>query len=115
MARIDSRQARRMMRQLGMKMEEVPDVERVILQGKNREIVVEDPAVTMIDMKGQKIFQITGRITEKTLEKEVEIPEEDVQLVAQQAGVSPERARAALKEAEGDLAKAILVLTTTKR
>ena len=116
MARIDSRRARRMMRQLGMKMEEVPDVERVILQGRNREIVVEDPAVTMIDMQGQKIFQVTGsRITERTLEKEVEIPEEDVQLVAQQAGVSPERARAALKEAEGDLAKAILILTTTKK
>ena len=116
MARIDSRRARRMMRQLGMKMEEVPDVERVILQGRDREIVVEDPAVTVIDMKGQKIFQVTGsRITERTLEKEVEIPEEDIQLVAQQAGVSPERARAALKEAEGDLAKAILILTTTKK
>lgn len=116
MARIDSRRARRMMRQLGMKMEEVPDVERVILQGREREIVVEDPAVTVIDMQGQKIFQVAGsRITERALEKEVEIPEEDVQLVAQQAGVSPERARAALKEAEGDLAKAILMLTATKR
>ncbi len=115
MARIDSRRARRMMRQLGMRMEEVPDVERVILQGREREIVVEGPVVTVIDLKGQKIFQVTGgRITERALEREVEIPEEDVQLVAQQAGVTPERARAALREAEGDLAKAILLLTTTK-
>jgi len=111
LARIDSRRARRMMRQLGMRMEEVPDVERVILQGREREIVVEGPVVTVIDLKGQKIFQVTGgRITERMLE----IPEEDVQLVAQQAGVTPERARAALREAEGDLAKAILLLTTTK-
>jgi nascent polypeptide-associated complex subunit alpha len=42
----------------------------------------------------------------------VEIPEEDVLLVAQQANVSMERARAALEDAEGDLAKAILVLST---
>jgi len=118
MARIDSRRAKRMMRQMGMDMEEVPNVERVILQGKDREIVVEDPAVAVITMSGQKVFQVTGgRITERVLKKEVktpEIAEEDVQLVAQQAGVSPERARAALKEAEGDLAKAILLLTTTK-
>ena len=115
MARIDSRRARRMMKQLGLKMEEVSDVKRVILQGRSREIVVEDPVVTVINMKGQRVFQVAGgQITERTLEKEVEIPEEDVQLVAQQAGVSPERARAALIEAEGDLAKAILMLTTMK-
>jgi len=119
MARIDSRRARRMMKQMGMNMEEIPDVERVILQGGGREIIVEDPAVTVIDMRGQKIFQVTGsRITEKALKMEVktpEIAEEDVQLVAQQAGVSPERARAALKESEGDLAKAIFLLSTTKK
>jgi len=119
MARMDSRRARRMMKQMGMNMEEVPDVERVILQGRGREIVVEAPAVAVITMSGQKIFQVTGgKITEKVLKEEAkapEIAEEDVQLVAQQAGVSSERARAALKEAEGDLAKAILLLTPTKK
>jgi len=119
MARIDSRRAKRMMKQMGMNMEEIPDVERVILQGKDREIVVEDPAVAVITMSGQKVFQVTGgRVTERALKKEAKMPEvaeEDVQLVAQQAGVSPERAMAALKEAEGDLAKAILILTAAKK
>jgi len=38
--------------------------------------------------------------------------EEDVDLVSQQAGVSREKARSALIEAKGDLARAILLLTT---
>lgn len=116
MARMDSRRARRMMKSLGMNMEEFPDVVRVILQAADREIVIEEPAVTAIDVKGQKVFQVTGgRVSERTVAgvtPEVrEVPEEDVQLVAQQAGVSLDKARAALKESQGDLAKAILLLS----
>ena len=43
--------------------------------------------------------------------KKVQIPEEDVILVAQQANVSLEEARAALEQTGGDLAQAILLLT----
>ena len=113
MSRIDSRRARRMMKQMGLKMGELSDIERVILQGPSREIVIEGPAVTVIDMKGQRMYQVAGgRVTEKAVEKALVIPEEDVLLVAQQAGVSMDRARAALEGAEGDLARAILMLTT---
>lgn len=118
MARIDSRRARRMMKSMGLNMEEFPDVKRVILQASDREIVVEEPAVTMIDVKGQKVFQVTGgRVSERSLREVAptpmpEVPDEDVQLVAQQAGVSLDKARAALKESQGDLAKAILLLGT---
>ena len=113
MSRIDSRRARRMMKQMGLKMDDLGDIERVILQGKGREIVIEGPAVTVIDMKGQRMYQVTGgKATETAKEKELVIPEEDVLLVSQQAGVSMERARAALEDAEGDLARAILMLTT---
>jgi len=102
-----------MMKKMGLKMDELGDIERVILQGRGREIVIEGPAVTAIDMKGQRMYQVAGgSVTERALEKELVIPEEDVLLVAQQAGVSMDRARAALEEAEGDLAKAILMLTT---
>ena len=38
--------------------------------------------------------------------------EEDIQLVSQQAGVDEEKAKNALEEAKGDLARAILLLTT---
>lgn len=114
MSRVNSRRARRMMKQMGLKMDELGDIERVIMQGRKREIVIEGPAVTAINMQGQKIYQVAGgTVTEKALEAKVEIPEEDVLLVAQQANVSMERARVALEDAEGDLAKAILLLTTS--
>jgi len=102
-----------MMKQMGLKMDELGDIERVILQGQGREIVIEGPAVTVIDMKGQRMYQIAGgKVTETVTEKELVIPEEDVLMVSQQAGVSMERARAALEDTEGDLARAILMLTT---
>jgi nascent polypeptide-associated complex subunit alpha len=93
----------------------MPDVVEVILKTATKEIIIENPEVAVMDMRGQKIFQIMGeKIVEKPIEKKVAIPEEDVQLVAQQAGVSPEQARAALEQTEGDLAQAILLLSQTK-
>ena len=102
-----------MMKQMGMKMDELGDIETIILQGPKREIVIEGAAVTSINMQGQKMYQITGgTATETKKETEIDIPEEDVLLVAQQANVSVDRARAALEDAEGDLARAILMLST---
>jgi nascent polypeptide-associated complex subunit alpha len=112
MSRVSSRRARRMMKQMGLKMDELSDIERVILQGKKREILIEGPAVASIDVQGQRMYQVAGgSVTETALEKGLEIPEEDVLLVAQQTGVSIERAKTALEDAEGDLARAILMLT----
>jgi nascent polypeptide-associated complex subunit alpha len=97
---------------MGLRMDTLTDIEEVILRGKDREIVIEKPLVTLLDMKGERVYQISGgRVKEKQLER-VRIPEEDILLVAQQAGVSLEEARKALEEAEGDLAKAILMLKT---
>ena len=112
MSKVSSRRARRMMKQMGLKMDELSDIERVILQGPRREIVIEGPAVTAINVQGQRMYQVAGgTVTEESFEKKLEIPEEDVLLVAQQTGVSMERARTALEDAEGDLARAILMLT----
>jgi nascent polypeptide-associated complex subunit alpha len=80
-----------MMKQMGMKMDELSDIETVILQGPKREIVIEGAGVTSINMQGQKMYQIAGgTATETKKEPEIEIPEEDVLLVAQQANVSKE-------------------------
>lgn len=115
MRRINPREARRMMQRMGMSMGAMPDVEQVIFKTSTKEIIVENPEVAVMEMQGQKIFQVTGeKIVEKAVEKAVKIPEEDVQLVAAQANVSPEQARAALEQTEGDLAQAILLLSQTK-
>ena len=97
---------------MGLKMDTLTDVEEVIIRGRDREIVIEEPIVAVLDMRGERVYQITGgRVKERGLERK-SIPEEDILLVAQQAGVSLEEARKALEEAEGDLAKAILMLKT---
>jgi len=115
MRRMNPREAKRMMQRIGMNMGAMPEVEQVIFKTSTKEIIVENPEVTVMEMQGQKIFQVMGeRITEKTVEKAVKIPEEDVQLVATQANVSPEQARAALEQTKGDLAQAILLLSQTK-
>ena len=51
-----------------------------------------------------------GNDTEEIIKEESKISEEDVLLVSQQANVSEEVARNALKESDGDLAQAILKL-----
>jgi len=107
------RAMRRMLKRMGMEMAPLAGVEEVIIRLSDRSLVMEDPEVFMVEVGGQRIYQIVpGRIREELVEaKRPAIPEEDVQLVAQQAGVSLEEARAALEEAGGDLAKAILLLT----
>ncbi len=108
--RVSPREAKRMMQRMGLSMEGIPDVEEVIIRTSAKEITVESPEVAVLDMHGQKIFQVTGHVTEKKIEKEIEIPEEDVRLVADQTGKSMEEAKKALEETGGDLAKAILLL-----
>jgi nascent polypeptide-associated complex subunit alpha len=112
---MNPREAKRMMQRMGMNMGAMPEVEQVVFKTSTKEIIVENPEVTVMEMQGQKIFQVMGeRITEKAVEKAVKIPEEDVQLVATQANVSPDQARAALEQTKGDLAQAILLLSQTK-
>lgn len=112
--RMNPREARRMMQRMGMSMDNVQDVTQVIIKTTSKDIIIEQPEVSILNMQGQKIFQVAGgTITEKTPERatpKLAIPEEDIQLVADQTGKTTNEARKALEECEGDLAKAILLL-----
>ncbi len=109
--RVSPREAKRMMQRMGMSMDAVSDVEQVVIKTSSKEITIEEPEVAILEMGGQKIFQVTGgKITEKVTERKLAVPEEDVKLVADQTGKSLEEARKALAECGGDLAKAILLL-----
>jgi len=100
-----------MMQRMGMSMDAVPDVEQVIIKTSGKEITIEEPEVAILEVQGQRIFQVAGgKISEKVTERKLTFPEEDVRLVADQTGKSIEEARKALEECEGDLAKAILLL-----
>ena len=107
------RDAMRMMEKMGMKMDEVPDVTSVIIRTASKDIVIEDPSVTAINMQGQTMYQIAGgRVSEAQPQPSAQSgsSDADIQLVAQQTGKSVEESRKALIEAGGDLAKAILSL-----
>lgn len=110
------RDTKRLMKRMGLSMDVMPDVQQVVFKTSVKEIIVEEPEVAILNLKGQKVFQVTGgKITEKILaaeEKKLMIPEEDIRLVADQTRKSVEEARQALEESGGDLAKAILLLQT---
>lgn len=110
--RVNPREAKRMMQRMGLNMDAMPDVQQVIIKTSSKEITIEEPEVAMLEMQGQKIFQVTGgKVTEKAAERKMPgVAEEDVRLVADQTGKSMEEARRALEESQGDLAKAILLL-----
>ncbi|MCV0400289.1 MAG: transcription factor [Nitrosarchaeum sp.] len=112
MMRGGNREMRRMMDKMGLDMKEIPNVQEVIIKTDKKEIIVTKPAVTEMKAKDNSIFTVT---TDSYEERELDVPifsEEDIQLVSQQAGVDEEKAKHALEEANGDLARAILLLTT---
>lgn len=112
MMRGGNREMRRMLDRMGLEMKEVNNVQEVIIKTDTKEIIITKPAVTEMKAKDNSIFQV---IAESYEERELEIPifsQDDIMLVAQQANVSAEDATRALTEAKGDLARAILLLTT---
>jgi len=112
MMRGGNREMRRMMDKMGLDMNELPNVQEVIIKTDKKEIIITKPSVTEMKAKDNSIFTVTADSYE---EMELEVPifsDEDIQLVSQQAGVDEEKAKSALEEAKGDLARAILLLTT---
>ncbi len=106
---MNPRQMRKLMKQMGIKMEELEGVTEVVIRMEGKEIILRDPVVTVITAQGEKSYQIVPGSEE--VKAVVTIPEEDIKLVMEQAGVDYEAAKRALKEADGDLAEAILKLT----
>jgi nascent polypeptide-associated complex subunit alpha len=102
---IDPKQMKRMMQQMGIKNTEIPAARVVIETDEGSNIVISSPSVVEIEMQGQKSYQISG-----TVSREESIKEDDVKLIMEQAGCEREKAVAALKDAKGDIAEAILKL-----
>lgn len=113
---LSGREALRLMQKMGVGIEELNDVEKVEIKMETRKIIIEKPKVAIIKLQGQIMYQIVGgEVKEEKLEEQREaVLEEDVKLVAEQAGVSLEEAKKALEAAGGDLAQAILSLKEKK-
>ncbi len=122
-----SRQMRRRMQNQGIDMDQV-DATRVIIEGPEKTLVIEEPEVVLMKQAGQEIYQVIGsaeeylsdelNISDMTVEENLDstelseqkpkITESDIMLVATQGNVSPEEAKAVLMECDGDIAKSIL-------
>ncbi len=112
---MNPRQMQQAMKRLGIKSEEMRDVEEVIIKTQDKSYVITKPEVTMMEVQGQKTFQIVGdpEIVHGEVSSEpvgLVIPEEDIELVAMQANVSYEKAKEALVECDGEPAEAIIKL-----
>lgn len=97
------------MKKMGMKQEEL-NAKQVIIVLEDKELVFNSPGVSKVNMMGQDTYQITGEAEERSINSEPEINEDDINVVAEQCGCNKEEAENAIKEAEGDLAKAIMSL-----
>lgn len=128
-AQFGSRQMRRKMQQQGVEMDQI-EATRVIIEGTEKTLVLEQPEVILMKQAGQEIYQIIGEAEERSSDditimsdEEVEdgellesteiksaVTENDIMLVATQANVDKKEAESVLNECNGDIAKAILFL-----
>jgi len=109
--KMGDRQTRRLMDRMGINMKEVPDVEEVVIVTGTKELHIRGAQVSEINAQGNRIFQVVGEVEEVEKAKKT-FSDEDILLVQQQANVSKEKAIAALEESDGEVAKAILRLTS---
>ena len=108
-----------MLKNMGINIEELENVIEVVVRLPDREIVISNASVAIMDAHGQRSYQISGDASERSISADAgqpaepapEIPDSDVDLVSAQTGASPAQSREALLEARGDLAAAILKLT----
>ena len=114
---VSARELQKLLKRLGIatQAQELKATRVVIELEDGRRLVAENPQVMMLRLGGNILVNIMAPSfeEEKPVIEEVEKPkftEEDVRLVAEQAGVSLEEARRALEETGGDIAEAILRL-----
>lgn len=117
---MDPRQLKQMMEQLGIEVEEFPDVQEVKITTSEGTFMVEDPSVTKMSAQGEETLQVQGNIVrtegpkaigeQDSSEVELDITDEDIELVRDQTGASEEEAVEALRDNGGNPAEAIIAL-----
>jgi nascent polypeptide-associated complex subunit alpha len=106
--KINPRKMKQMMDKLGMEMEPLEGVERIVISTSKGNYVFDSAEVVAMTMQGVRTFQITGEPRFEA--KAPAVPEEDVRLVMEQTKAPEEKVRRALAETKGDIAEAILRL-----
>ncbi len=97
-----------LMKKMGIAQEEVSADRVIIEKNDGGKIVIENPSVQRIKMQGQESWQIVG----DAKEEEEKVRDEDVKLVAEKTGKSEDEARKALEDVDGEVAEAIIKLSS---
>ena len=105
---MDPKKMQAMMRQMGIKSEEIEAI-TVTIETNSSKIYVDQPQVTKVTMQGQSSFQIAGNIR-----VEEKASTEDLKRVMEQTGCSEDDAKVTLEKAGGDIAQAIVSLSEGK-
>lgn len=106
---VNPKKIQQMMKQIGMKQEDI-SAKRVIIEQEDKNIIIECPSVAKINISGNETFQISGDVREESKEDEEKLKEEDIKIIMEKTGKSEEEAREALGKVNGDLAEAIISL-----
>jgi nascent polypeptide-associated complex subunit alpha len=121
---VNPRQMKQAMKRMGISTEELDNVEEIVIRTKDKEYVFKEASVSIMNVQGQKTFQIVGEPEERAItgasKKQerpgpvtISIPEEDVQLVMDQTGCGRDKAIQALKDTDGQPAEAIIKIMSS--
>ena len=106
MGGINPVQMQRLMKQMGIKTEDIK-ASKIIIETEDKNLIIENPQVTKMTIQGQETYQIIGKTS-----VENKISEEDIKIVMEKANVNREKAKEALNKTKGDIAEAIISLTS---
>ncbi len=106
---MNPKKMKQMMKQLGMQMDPIEDVEEIVIKTKKGRYVFPSAEVVIMKVQGVTTYQITGEPT--FTEAVPDIPDDDISMVAEQTGVSLSDAKEALTRSNGDIAEAIMNLS----
>jgi nascent polypeptide-associated complex subunit alpha len=104
---VDPKKMQAMMKQMGINQQDVP-AKKVIIEGEDSNIIINNPSVVKINMQGQTNFQISGDVSEQVSEDHTS---EDIKTLIEKTNCTEEQAKDALDKANGDLTEALLELS----
>jgi len=108
---MNPKKMKQMMKQLGMQVEQIEDVSQIVITTPKGLYIFDNAEVSAMTMQGVTTYQVLGEPRFEPVAPV--IPAEDVRLVADQTGATEEAAKKVLAETKGDIAEAIMRLSST--
>jgi nascent polypeptide-associated complex subunit alpha len=106
---MNPRMMKQAMKRMGIQQQEIEATE-VIIKTPDKEIIINSPSVSKVNMMGQQTWQVVGEAIEKELDTSPEISQDDIKTVMESANVDETTAKTAIEKHDGDLAAAIMEL-----